>query len=132
MIRKFASLFAVITLCASFALVAPLPSAHAADVLNGVDCSGVARKSAVCQDKTNTNPVSGNHGLLLKIIRLVGMIAGVAAVIMIIIGGFQYLVSSGDATKAASARNTLIFAVIGLLVVILAASILSFVINKIG
>lgn len=130
MIRKLYALLSVLVLGWSFALAAP--QAHAADVLNGVNCGGVARQSAVCQDKTRTNPVSGKHGLLLKIVRIVGIAAGVAAVIMIIIGGFQYLLSTGDATKAANARNTIIFAAVGLIVVVLAASILSFVINKIG
>lgn len=130
MIRKLTVLLAVLTVVASFA-AAPRP-AYAADVLNGVNCSSAAvSKSAVCQDKTSTDPVSGKNGLLLKIVRIIAIAAGAAAVIMIIIAGFQYLLSAGDATKATNARNALLYAVVGLLVIVLAQSIISFVITKI-
>lgn len=130
MMRKLIVLISVLVFGWSVALAAP--HAYAVDVLNGANCSGAAKSSAVCEGKTTQNPVSGKNGLLLKIVKIVGIAAGVAAVIMIVIGGFQYLLSAGDATKAANARNTIIYAAVGLLVVVLAASILSFVLNKIS
>ncbi|HET8709335.1 MAG TPA: hypothetical protein VFL85_03580 [Candidatus Saccharimonadales bacterium] len=129
MIRKLCALLAIVVFGGSVLLAAP--QVAAVDVLNGADCGGSGRSSAVCQGKTNQNPVSGKNGLLLKIVKIIGIAAGVAAVIMIVIGGFQYLLSAGDATKAANARNTIIFAAVGLIVVVLAASILSFALNKI-
>lgn len=129
MIRKLASLLAVLTIVASFTLV-PQP-AFAADVLNGINCnSATVSKSAICQDKTTANPVSGKNGLLLKIVRIIAIVAGTTAVIIIILAGFQYLLSAGDATKATNARNSLLYALVGLLVIVLAQSIISFVIKK--
>lgn len=130
MIRKLSALFLVMVF--GWTLVLAAPPVQAADVLNGIHCTGAAASSAVCEGKTRTDPVSGKNGLLLKVVRIIGMAAGVAAVIMIIIAGMQYLLSDGDATKATNARNTLLYAVVGLMVVVLAAGILSFVINKIG
>lgn len=54
---------------------------------------------------------------------------GLVAVIMIIFGGFKYITSSGDAGKLESAKNTILYAVVGLLVAILAFAIVNFVIS---
>lgn len=56
-------------------------------------------------------------------------IIGLLAVIMIIFGGFKYVTSGGDAGKLESAKNTILYAVVGLLVAILAFAIVSFVIS---
>lgn len=56
-------------------------------------------------------------------------IIGLLAVIMIIFGGFKYVTSGGDAGKLEGAKNTILYAVVGLLVAILAFAIVSFVIS---
>lgn len=104
----------------------------AADVFSGVDCSGKAAASAVCQDKnTPSNPLTGNDGLILRIARIVAIIAGVAATIMIIMSGFRYITANGDANQAAAARTTLIYSLIGLIVVVVAQSIVALVVSNI-
>ena len=57
-------------------------------------------------------------------------IIGALAVIMIIFGGFKYVTSSGDAPAVASAKNTILYAVIGVIVAILAYSIVGFVLDS--
>jgi uncharacterized membrane protein YjgN (DUF898 family) len=59
-------------------------------------------------------------------------ILGVVAVIVIVIGGIMYAVSGGDAGKTKAAKDTILYAVIGLIVAILAYAIVSFVVNNIG
>ena len=54
----------------------------------------------------------------------------IAAVIMIIWGGFRYVTSGGDSNKVSSAKNTIIYAVIGLIIVALAQFIVKFVLDK--
>jgi len=58
------------------------------------------------------------------------MVVGAAAVIMIIVGGFKYITSSGDSTSVESAKNTILFAVIGLVIALVAQSIVIFVLRK--
>ena len=56
-------------------------------------------------------------------------LAGLVAVVFIIYGGSLYITSAGDAAKAAKARATIIWAVVGLVIVLLAAAITAFVIS---
>jgi len=55
----------------------------------------------------------------------------VVAVIMIIIGGFRYITSGGNDTSITSAKNTILYAVIGLVIVALAQVLVHFVLRNI-
>ena len=61
---------------------------------------------------------------------IISIIAGVAAVIMIVIGGVRFMVSGGDPSSVASARSSIIFAVVGLIVIVASEALFLFVINK--
>jgi hypothetical protein len=58
-------------------------------------------------------------------------IIGAITVLMVIIGGIQYMTSSGDPGKASKAKNTIIFSLVGLIVCILAVTIVQFVLGKV-
>lgn len=58
--------------------------------------------------------------------------AGIVAVLAIIIGGIRYVTSNGDASGVKSAKDTVLYAVIGLIVVIMAAAITSFIIGNVA
>lgn len=64
-------------------------------------------------------------------IQIAFAIAGSIAVIIIIIAGFRYILSSGDPQEAAKAKNTILYALIGLVVIVLGSAIVRFVINRI-
>lgn len=66
-----------------------------------------------------------------NIINLLSAIVAVAAVIMIIIGGFKFVTSGGDANSTKSARNTIIYAVVGLVIVAIAQMIVWFVLTEV-
>ena len=66
------------------------------------------------------------------IINVVLFLLGAVAVIMIIVGGFKYVTSNGDSGAVSSAKNTIMFAVIGLVVAILAYAIVNFVITSLA
>ena len=59
-------------------------------------------------------------------------IAGIGAVVVMIIGGIFYMISQGDSAKTVRAKHTIMYALIGLLIVILAFAITAFIINRIG
>ena len=68
--------------------------------------------------------------LIRDIVNIVSIIVAIVAVIMIIIGGFKYITSGGDSGKVSSAKNTIIYAIVGLIVVALAQFIVKFVLSK--
>lgn len=59
------------------------------------------------------------------------VVAGIVAVIAIIYGGIRYVTSNGDSSQIQSAKNTILYGVIGLIVVIAAAAITNFVIKNV-
>lgn len=89
------------------------------------------KKSGACGADGSQNPISGGeNSVLSRIARIVATIAGIAAVIIIIIGGIGMMTSGGDSQKFSNSRNTLIFAVVGLIIVVLAQAIVTFVVNR--
>jgi|SRR5579884_730218 len=65
-----------------------------------------------------------------KVVNLFSIIVGIIAVIMIIYGGLRYITSGGSSEKVGAAKNSLIYAVIGLIIVALAQLIVHFVLNQ--
>ena len=59
-------------------------------------------------------------------------IAAIVAIVFIIVGAVNYIMSSGEPSKIAKAKNTIMYAVIGLVVVVLAAVITAFVIQTVS
>lgn len=104
-----------------------------ANPLQNVCSQPGAGASNICSNPSSgDNPIAGSKdSILAKAIRLVLIVAGVAAVIMIIVGGFQYVLSSGDSNRVNTAKNTIIYALVGLVVAVLAQVILSFVIKRV-
>ena len=64
------------------------------------------------------------------IVNTLGFIAGVLAVVFIIIGGINLATSEGDPNKVAGARRTISFSIVGLVIAILAPAIVNFIISK--
>ncbi len=128
MIKNLAVIFALL---GSLVFVAAPVSAY--DILKGtaVNCSGDTANSAVCQDKKTSSPIAGRDGIIYKITLIVAQVAGFAAVIIIIVAGIKYITSRGDSNAVASAKNTLIGAAVGLAVIALAASIITFAIGRV-
>lgn len=69
-------------------------------------------------------------GTIKNVINILLFIIGAAAVIMIIIGGIRYVVSGGDQGAVTGAKNTILYAVVGLVIAIMAYSIVNFVVTK--
>lgn len=84
---------------------------------NSTDCS------------TNTNTGVSLSQLATRIVNILSIIVGVVAVIMIIVGGFRYITSGGESSNVSGAKNTLIYAIVGLIIVALAQFIVHYVLN---
>lgn len=69
---------------------------------------------------------------IAAILNIVYFVAGIVAVITIVIGGVRYTTSGGDPSGVKAAKDTVLYAVVGLVVVIMAAAITNFVINNVA
>lgn len=81
----------------------------------------------------NTDTGTGDQNLsdiIATVVNIISIVVGVVAVIMIIWGGLKYITSGGESGKITSAKNTIIYALIGLVIVALAQFIVHFVLNK--
>ena len=73
--------------------------------------------------------VFGDNGVFKQVTNTILYIVGIIAVIMLIIGGIRYVTSGGDAKKVTDAKNTVLYAIIGLVIAFLAFAIVNFVIS---
>lgn len=70
------------------------------------------------------------NGVVTAVVNILSAIVGITAVIMMIVGGLKYVTSAGDSNKTASAKNTIVYAVVGIIIAVLAQIIVRFVIGK--
>ena len=71
----------------------------------------------------------GDKGVFRQVTNTILYIVGIIAVIMLIIGGIKYVTSGGDSKKVTDAKNTVLYAIIGLVIAFLAFAIVNFVIS---
>lgn len=71
----------------------------------------------------------GDAGVFKQVTNTILYIVGIIAVVMLIIGGIKYVVSGGDSKKVTDAKNTVLYAIIGLVIAFLAFAIVNFVIS---
>lgn len=115
-----ASIFAIVGLY-SFHVVAP---AYAVDVISN-SCNAGGEGSPLC-DSAGGDQLPE---MIKNVVNLLLAVLGFVAVIMIIIGGIRYATSNGDANQTKAAKDTVLYAVIGLIVAILAYAIVNFVLD---
>jgi hypothetical protein len=70
--------------------------------------------------------------LINDIINIIMVIVGIAAVVMIIYGGFKFITSAGNPENTKAARNAILYALIGLVIVAFAQFIVKFVLGKLN
>ena len=95
-------------------------------------CAGV-NGDPVTKDGVTTCTTDGLtlDKVISAVLSILSWIIGVVAVIMVIVSGFKYVTSGGDSNAVSSAKNTLIYALIGVAIVALAQFLVHFVLNNI-
>lgn len=143
MIQKLRKLFITVALATSMlvpvAAIVAIPATVSADNdINSGLCAGVsldATKSGVCDPKAadaqNKTPQQRINDIVTVVVNIFSLVVGIVAVIMIIIGGFRYITSGGDSGKVNSAKDTILYAIIGLVVVALAQFLVRFVLARV-
>lgn len=114
-------------------------SAFAANPALAFDASNA--KSAACDGINSTfgssscstdgkDATKTANSLITTIVNILTALVGIIAVIMIIVGGFKFITSGGESNSVAGARKTIIYALVGLIIVVLAQVIVRFVLGK--
>ena len=119
-----------------FMLAAPVAApvvayAAGADIEGNLACgtTDLTVDGGNCKSKLQGGTTRINK-IVTQAINIFSIIVGIVAVIMIIVGGFRYITSGGDSGNISSAKNTIIYAVIGLVIVALAQFLVQFVLDK--
>ena len=72
----------------------------------------------------------GQAGIFSTITNVMLFIVGGVSVLMIIIGGLRYVLSGGDSGNVSAAKNTILYAIVGIIVSLLAYAVVSFVVSS--
>jgi hypothetical protein len=125
----FSVLFPVVSVSAQFN---PLGTAcnSSDEAKNSPACveSRTGQKQAT-DGKAGTNPISGRNGIITRAVNIIAFATGVIAVIIIIISGFSLVTAGGDSGKVKTARDTIIYAAVGLVIIAVSRSVVILIIN---
>jgi hypothetical protein len=130
----------ILVVLATFSLFA-VPAAVSADsIQNEIGCgsfagsntaNGYNNSSGCAGEVNNSNTATTGIGALInEVITTFSWIVGGISVIMVIYGGFRYVTSGGNDSSISGAKNTIVYALIGLVIVALAQVIVHFVLSK--
>ncbi len=101
------------------AVYSPLVSAQTAPAT-----TSTSAQQAACEAVNGAAGCTADGSDLTKLVKIIinvmSVVIGVVAVIMIMVAGYKYITSGGDTGKVTSAKNTLIYALVGLIIVALA------------
>jgi hypothetical protein len=145
MLRNIKKLIIATLLLASFGTAPVVVTAQAVDqtqttpttstIADNV-CKGVlsAEGTEISTDTTiNSCQEQGDDSfsfIVRRIINIFSIVVGAVSVVMIIIGGFRYIISGGDSSGVSSAKNTILYAVVGLVIVLFAQVIIRFILTN--
>jgi len=109
---------------ALFCVLAFSPAAYAAFDLSMIDGANSARGIDQATD------LFGATGIFTTISNVMLFIVGAISVIMIVIGGLRYVISGGNNSNVTAAKNTILYAIVGLIISMLAYAVINFVITS--
>ncbi len=107
----------------------PAVALAANDVQNGL--SGV-RSLFPGSGLAGSTSLTGPNGLLVYVIQILLLLSGIVAVLFVIVGGFWYITSAGNEEQAEKGRKTLVNAIIGVVIIVLAYVIISVIVNLVS
>lgn len=86
--------------------------------------------SSVCDTPNSSKPIVGPDGVLTRVTSMLGIAAGIIAIIVLTVSGLQFILSSGDSQKVAKAKDGIIYALVGLAIVIVSRTIVMYALSK--
>jgi hypothetical protein len=129
--RLLSGFAAVAVLSASFAFagIQPVSAQIFDDVCKRTPSATVCKDQAKNQTKAD-NVIYGRNGIIMKATNLLALVVGIVATIVVAVGGLRYIFSSGDAGSIATAKRSIIYALVAIVVALAGRSIITFVINR--
>lgn len=127
MLKKIKLIIASLSVIGLFGL-SPATAVYADAAQDACDGIKILDRTAQCDNSNRAQ--SGFNSTIRRVINILSIVIGAVSVVMIIIGGFRYIVSGGDSSATKSAKDTIMYAVIGLVVVLFAQIIVTFVISN--
>ncbi len=106
--------------------LAVVPAAQPVGAFN----QGIQDGADAGQGEDQPDNLFGQNGIFRTITNVLLFLIGAISVIMLIIGGIKYTVSGGDSSAVTSAKNTILYAIVGIIVAILAFAVVNFVIDS--
>jgi hypothetical protein len=100
--------------------------------LVSADLKGVNTLNGSGSNQCDPNAGNKVDDIIAGVIKILSFIVGFVAVVMVIVGGLKFITANGDSGAIASARSTIIYALIGIAIVAIAQILVHFVINKVG
>lgn len=120
------SLLAVPLLVVGLSFIAPASLASAACDTSNLD----AQSGANCAQGNNTpTTLFGQESIFTTVVNILLFLVGAIAVIMLIYGGIKYVTSGGAQDQVTSAKNTIMYAIVGIVVALLAFAVVNFVVG---
>jgi hypothetical protein len=120
--KKALASFAGSTALALVAVFVPSSAFAATDLQGGIDA---AKPSGAA----GTTTLFGDGSVFNTIVNILLFLIGAISVIMLIIGGIRYTISAGDSGNVTAAKNTILYAIVGLVVAFLAFAIVNYVLK---
>jgi len=121
-------------LAALFVAIPLAPATVEAVDVNRFLCLGInlgdGDKCPSTDEDDPNNPENAVSDLANDIVNVLTFVVGVVSVIMIIIGGLRYITSAGDSGNITNAKNTILYAIVGLVIVIVAQVIVNLVVSQ--
>lgn len=109
-------------LMVSLTIFAPIYATPKDDV-----CKGVALTGGSCDSPANGPSV---QSVITDVVNILSFVVGFVSVVMIMVGGLKYITSNGDTNSISSAKQTILGAIIGLVIVAVAQAVVRFVIRR--
>ena len=129
--KKIITKIGLVLAIAATAITLMSGSAFAFESINDLENPALAGANSV---RANGMPehLIGDSGIFTKLTNTLFYAVGIITVIMLVIGGFKYIISGGDGKKISDAKNTILYAIVGLVIVVLAYSIVNFILQAIS
>ena len=130
MIQKVKAIVLAIALNLSFISGLGMSAVYAQST-NEINCGAQGNITGTGCASPNTADNTINN-TIKRAIQIFQVIVGLISVFMLIFGGLKYITSGGESSGITGAKNTILYAVIGLVVVALAQVIVQFVLNRVN
>lgn len=106
------------------------PVAMAAPAGCDSDSLSISSGANCAQGEGQPTDLFGSSGIFETIVNILLFLIGAVSVIMLIYGGIRYTISGGDSNSVTAAKNTILYAIVGIIVAVLAFAVVKFVVGS--